>query len=88
MNRFNKSIIVLHGHPDDTEAFSAGLLKMMADKGYTITIVTLTAGGLGSMSGHREKTIQMRTREAKKAAEVLNADFYCLGQNMQILREP
>ena len=80
MNHFNKSIIVLHGHPDDTEAFSAGMLKLMADKGYKITIVTLTAGGLGSMSGHREKTIQLRTQEARKAAAVLNAEFYCLGQ--------
>ncbi|MCK4748409.1 MAG: PIG-L family deacetylase, partial [Bacteroidales bacterium] len=50
------------------------------DKGYRITIFTLTAGGLGSMSGHRMKTIELRTQEAEKAAAVLNADYYCLGQ--------
>ena len=80
MKDFNKSIIVLHGHPDDTEAFSAGLLKLMADRGYRITIVTLTAGGLGSMSGHRQQAIELRTREAENAAKVLNAEYYCLGQ--------
>ncbi|HEC42991.1 MAG TPA: PIG-L family deacetylase [Bacteroides sp.] len=80
MNHFNKSIIVLHAHPDDTEAYSAGMLKQMADQGYEITIVTLTAGGLGSMSGHRERTIEIRTKEAEKAAAVLNADYYCMGQ--------
>ncbi len=80
MNVFNKSIIVLHAHPDDTEAFSAGMLKLMADKGYKITIVTLTAGGLGGLSGDQEETIKIRTKEAEKAATVLNADYYCLGQ--------
>lgn len=80
MNKFNKSVIILHAHPDDTEAFSAGLLKLLADRGYKITIVTLTAGDLGGMSGSREETTKMRKKEAGNAAAVLNADYYCLNQ--------
>jgi LmbE family N-acetylglucosaminyl deacetylase len=80
MNQFTRSILVFHAHPDDTEAYSAGMLKMMADRGYQITIVTLTDGGLGSLSGHRESTIELRTREAQKSAAVLGADYVCLGQ--------
>ena len=80
MSEFNKSVFVLHAHPDDTEAFSAGLLKLLKDKGYKITIVTLTAGGLGGINSTEEGTIQLRKVEAEKAAAVLDADYYCLNQ--------
>ncbi|MFY0650592.1 MAG: PIG-L family deacetylase [Cyclobacteriaceae bacterium] len=79
MSEFNKSVVVLHAHPDDTEAFSAGMLKLLHDKGYKITIVTLTAGGLGGMNGDIEKTKVLRKLEAKNAAAILDAEYFCLG---------
>ena len=77
MNSFNKSVLVVHAHPDDTEAFCAGALKLLKDRGYRITIATMTAGGLGGIGSTEEETIIRRKEEAMKAAEVLGADYYC-----------
>lgn len=79
MSRFNKSILVVHAHPDDTEAFCAGALKLLKEKGYEITIATLTAGGMGGIGSDEAGTIVRRTEEARKAAAVLDAEYYCLG---------
>ncbi len=75
---FNKTVLSLHAHPDDTEAFCAGTLKLLKDKGYKIVIATMTAGGMGGINSTEEKTIAMRKEEARKAAAILDADYYCL----------
>ena len=77
MSRFNKTILVVHAHPDDTEAFCAGSLKLLKDKGYKIVISTMTAGGMGGINSTEEKTIAQRKEEAKKAAAELDAEYYC-----------
>jgi LmbE family N-acetylglucosaminyl deacetylase len=76
--RFNKTILSIHAHPDDTEAWCAGTLKLLKEKGYKIVIATMTAGGLGGVNSTEKDTINIRKKEAKKAAGVLGADFYCL----------
>jgi LmbE family N-acetylglucosaminyl deacetylase len=78
MNCFNKSVLVVHAHPDDTEAFCAGALTLLKDRGYKITIATMTAGGMGGIGSTEEETIIRRKEEAMGAAEVLGADYYCL----------
>ncbi len=77
-HKFNKTVLSLHAHPDDTEAFCAGTLKLLKDKGYRIVIATMTAGGMGGIHSTEEKTIEMRKEEARKAAAELGADYYCL----------
>ena len=79
MSHFNRSVLAIHAHPDDTEAFCAGSLKLLKDRGYRITIATLTAGGLGGIGSHEAETILRRTEEARKAAAVLEAEYCCLG---------
>lgn len=79
MNNFNKSIVAIHAHPDDTEAFCSGTLALLKNAGFQITIVTMTAGGLGSVNTNEEETIALRTKEAAKAAAAIGADYYCLG---------
>lgn len=76
--KFNKKVLVIHAHPDDTEAFCAGTLKLLKDRGYGITIATMTAGGMGGINMTPEETIRVRKAEAKKAAEVLGASYLCL----------
>jgi LmbE family N-acetylglucosaminyl deacetylase len=76
--RFNKTVLSFHAHPDDTEAWCAGTLKLLKDKGYKIVIATMTAGGMGGINSTEEGTIAMRKEEAKKAAAVLDAEYYCL----------
>ena len=68
----------VHAHPDDTEAWCAGTLKLLKDKGYKIVIVTVTAGGMGGIGSDEATTIDIRREEARKAAAVIDADYHCL----------
>jgi len=78
-NKFNKVVLSFHAHPDDAEAWNAGVLKLLKDKGYKIVIATMTAGDLGGCNMTMEETAQLRIEEAKKAASVLDADYYMIG---------
>lgn len=76
---FKKTALSLHAHPDDAEAWNAGALKLLKDKGYRIVIATMTAGQMGGCNMSMEETAKVREEEARKAASVLDADYYCLG---------
>lgn len=80
MSRFNKTVLVVQAHPDDTEAWCSGTLKLLKDKGYHIAIATMTAGGLGGVDTDEKETIAIRKGEAARSAEVLGAEYYCLDQ--------
>jgi len=77
--RFNKVALSFHAHPDDAEAWNAGVLKLLKDNGYKIVIATMTAGDLGGCNLTMEETARLRIEEAKKAASVLDAEYYMLG---------
>src|SRR5512133_3080950 len=80
MNKeFNKVALSFHAHPDDAEAWNAGVLKLLKDKGYKIVIATMTAGDLGGCNMTMEETAKVRIEEAKKAASVLDAEYYMMG---------
>ena len=76
---FNKVVLSINAHPDDAEAWNAGALKLLKDKGYKIVIATMTAGDLGGCNMTMEETARLRIEEAKKAAAVLDAEYYMLG---------
>jgi LmbE family N-acetylglucosaminyl deacetylase len=76
---FNKVILSFHAHPDDAEAWNAGVLKLLKDKGYKIVIATMTGGDLGGCNMNMEQTARVRFEEAKKAAAVLDAEYYTMG---------
>jgi N-acetylglucosamine malate deacetylase 1 len=76
---FNKVVLSFHAHPDDAEAWNAGVLKLLKDKGYKIVIATMTGGDLGGCNMNMEETARVRFEEAKKAASVLNAEYYTMG---------
>ena len=78
MNQFPKKIVAIHAHPDDTEIFSAGTMALMRAKGFELTIVTMTPGGLGGIGSTEQDTIRTRKKEAEKAAALLGARYYCL----------
>ncbi|MBI9102169.1 MAG: PIG-L family deacetylase [Spirochaetales bacterium] len=79
MEKFNQSILVVHAHPDDTEAFCAGSLACLQKEGWEIHIATLTAGGMGGIGSTEVETEKRRKEEARKAAEVIGGKYYCLG---------
>jgi N-acetylglucosamine malate deacetylase 1 len=76
---FNRVAVSINAHPDDAEAWNAGVLKLLKDKGYRIVIATLTPGDLGGCNMTMEETARVRKEEAKKAASVLDAEYYMLG---------
>ena len=76
--KFNKVVLSIQAHPDDTEAWCAGTLKLLKNKGYKIVVATITAGGMGGIGSSEEETIQIRIKEAEKAAKVLDAEYFCL----------
>jgi LmbE family N-acetylglucosaminyl deacetylase len=77
--QFNKVALSIHAHPDDAEAWNAGVLKLLKDKGYKIIIATMTGGDLGGCDMGMEETARVRFAEAQKAAAVLEAEYYTLG---------
>jgi N-acetylglucosamine malate deacetylase 1 len=78
--RFNKVALSINAHPDDAEAWNAGALKLLKNKGYKIVIATMTGGDLGGCNMDMEETARVRYEEAKKAAAVLDAEYYTMGE--------
>lgn len=59
-------ILAFGAHPDDVELSAAGILLAHKAKGYSIGIIDLTEGELGTRG-----TVETRYAEAKKSAEIL-----------------
>jgi len=76
---FNKVALSINAHPDDAEAWNAGALKLLHDRGYKIVIATMTGGDLGGCNMSMEETARVRYEEAKAAAAVLDAEYYTMG---------
>ncbi len=78
--RFNETVISIHAHPDDAEAYCSGTLKLLKNKGYKIIIATMTGGGMGGINMTEEETVKVRQEEAANAASVLDAEYYSFNQ--------
>ena len=76
---FNKVALSINAHPDDAEAWNAGVLKLLHDRGYKIVIATMTGGDLGGCNMSMEETAKVRYEEAKAAAAVLDAEYFTMG---------
>ena len=76
MNQFAKNLVMIQAHPDDAEAWSAGTLALLAERGWNITIATLTGGNMGGVGMTEEETVKVRYEEAKAAAAALGADYH------------
>lgn len=72
------NVLALFAHPDDAEFLAAGTLALLADGGARIQIATMTAGDCGSTILPAAKISRVRRREAKNAARLLGADYFCL----------
>ncbi len=76
----NKTVLVIQAHPDDTEIFCSGTLALLKEKSFKIVIATMTPGGMGGVTHDEAGTAEIRKKEAALAAEVLEADYFCLEQ--------
>ncbi|MBI4473226.1 MAG: bacillithiol biosynthesis deacetylase BshB1 [Acidobacteria bacterium] len=66
----NVDVLTIAAHPDDIELTCAGTLIRMVDKGYSVGILDLTQGEMGTRG-----TPEIRAREAEAAREVIGARF-------------
>jgi LmbE family N-acetylglucosaminyl deacetylase len=71
-------ILAIHAHPDDVEFQCAGTLARLRQLGCHITIATMTAGDCGSAELGPLEIAAVRREEARRAAELLEAEYVCL----------
>jgi LmbE family N-acetylglucosaminyl deacetylase len=71
-------ILAIHAHPDDVEFQCAGTLGRLKQAGCQITIATMTAGDCGSAELGPAEISKVRREEARRAADLLGADYSCL----------
>jgi LmbE family N-acetylglucosaminyl deacetylase len=71
-------ILFLHAHPDDAEIFAGGTLALLAAKGHSVTIATMTAGDCGTTEYSAEEISRIRREEARRGAAQLGAGYECL----------
>lgn len=72
-----KRILSIHAHPDDAEILAGGSLALLARRGHSITIVTMTPGDKGSKELAPEEIAAVRRAEAAKAASLIGAEYLC-----------
>ena len=72
-------VLAVEAHPDDAEIICAGTLARLAAMGHDVSILSITAGDLGTNGDSVEATIRTRTEEARRAAAVISARFFCAG---------
>jgi N-acetylglucosamine malate deacetylase 1 len=70
----NVDILAVGAHPDDIELMCAGSLIKMVQQGYRVGMVSLTAGERGTRG-----TVEIRTREFERAAQIIGAKEYVIG---------
>lgn len=73
-------VLTLMAHPDDAEFLCAGTLIRLAEVGWEVHIATLTAGDCGTTSEDPWAISARRTGEARAAAALIGATYYCLDE--------
>ncbi|MCX6622404.1 MAG: PIG-L family deacetylase [Acidobacteria bacterium] len=72
-----KRILSIHAHPDDAEILAGGTLALLAERGHSITMVTMTPGDCGSAELSREEIAAVRRKEASASAALIGAGYLC-----------
>jgi LmbE family N-acetylglucosaminyl deacetylase len=74
-----KNVLGIFAHPDDAEIICAGTLSLLKKAGWSIHIATMALGDKGTSIYTRDEIIPIRNTEAKKAAELIDGTYHCLG---------
>lgn len=73
-----KRILAFQAHPDDVEFTCAGTLtRLKQEAGWEIIIATATSGDCGTLEYTPDEIARIRNGEAKAAAAILGAEYYC-----------
>jgi len=73
-----KTALAIGAHPDDIELQCAGTLALLQKHGWTIAVASLTPGDKGSTRLGPDDISKIRRQEAKEAASLIDARYYCL----------
>jgi len=73
------AVLAAFAHPDDMELLCAGTLRLLADAGWRVAVVTLCGGDLGATSGTREAVRARRLKEAEAGAAEVGATYAWAG---------
>lgn len=63
------NVLAIGAHPDDVELGASGTLLSMKEQGYSIGIIDMTRGELGTRG-----SAELRTEEAERSAKILKLD--------------
>ena len=74
----SRRVLAIHAHPDDIEFQCAGTLALLKEKGWHVTIATMTPGDCGSAELGCSEIARTRRAEQQAAADLLGADCLCL----------
>jgi len=72
-------ILAVGAHPDDLEILCAGTLARYAQEGHQLVMCVATDGTAGHMVIKPPELARIREREARAAAELIDAEFIWLG---------
>lgn len=72
-----KRILCIHAHPDDAEILAGGTLALLAERGHSIVIVTMTPGDCGAAECGPEEIAETRRNEARASAALIGAEYIC-----------
>jgi LmbE family N-acetylglucosaminyl deacetylase len=78
MAEAKKVALAIGAHPDDVELSCAGTLALLQEHGWSIVIASLTPGDKGTNRLGADDISKIRRQEAKEAASLIEARFYCL----------
>jgi LmbE family N-acetylglucosaminyl deacetylase len=75
-----KTALSFLAHPDDAEFLCAGTLVRLREAGWQVHIATATPGDCGSATQDRWEISAVRTKEARRAADMIGATYHCLDE--------
>lgn len=81
------NILAIGAHPDDIETSCGGTLAKYAKMGHKVFTATATNGNVGSATLPMEEIARVRKAEAKRAAEIIGAEYICLDYNDEMFFE-
>ncbi len=72
-------IMAFEAHPDDIELLCGGTLAKYKAAGHDVATVVITNGEVGSPTLSKTEIAGVREEEARKAASMIDAEFFWLG---------
>jgi LmbE family N-acetylglucosaminyl deacetylase len=87
-NPASRVALAIAAHPDDIEFQMAGTLLLLTQAGFETHYLNVASGNCGSVEYDSKTTRKVRATEARRAAEILGAQFHpSLTDDMEIFYE-